>query len=65
MSQTSIRNRDVTGHVTLGGHGAVPPHGVARTISHGLSDILVAVFLFFASFAFVLWQNAHLTILWI
>jgi hypothetical protein len=64
MSQTSIRNNDASGHVTIGGHEAVTPHGAARTTSHRLTDLLVAVFLFFASFAFVLWQNMHLAILW-
>jgi hypothetical protein len=64
MSQTSIRNRDATSPVTIGGHGGGPPHDAARTTSHGLTDLLVAVFLVFVSFAFVLWQNAHLTILW-
>jgi len=63
MSQSSIRNRAATGLVTIDVHGAVPPYGAARTASHGLTNFLAGVFLFFANFAFVLWQNAHLTML--
>ena len=64
MSQSSIRNTAVTDLVTIDVNGEVPPYGAARTALHGLTDFLAGVFLFFANFAFVLWQNMHLAILY-
>jgi hypothetical protein len=46
------------------GHATVPPHAAAPALSCGLADLLIGASLLFATSAFVLWQNAHLTILY-